>query len=752
MLGPLALALAHVAVTAATAVTVVPDPRPELVELQLAGQQRQALSRVEAELADHPDASSKLGLDYLRGHLLDTLRRVEDATKAFAHTLATTPSLKLYGYYRLALDMDRLGHPEVAAGLVATAAAGNPASPLTPEAVRLLDHTLGEGGDCQLLRLLRSELMAAPQRRDVQLLQADCALRTNYPEIARSLLVNLLEESRDDEVARLAAEHLTPLVSESEHGRVPMLIGLTFERHGDFDRALVLLQRAAGKGNALSPRDAYETQLGTGESLMGDQRYAEASLAFARLATLAKNAGDRARALYEEARCHELRGAWPAADRTFRQAWAAEPQGPSWAAPALLSALRLEWRAGPEAPALSLYAKLAADPKWRGETARAALFLAVSDLVRGRHDRAGAWLAKARLGGADDRLEADYWSGRQAELEKNGRAAVARYLDVLRADPYHPLAHSARARLAADPLAHAAAAEGRRLLIAGRLDDLYGAWLLLAGDPAGKVAQGRLEEMLLADRRAAPYLRLTQVPVRRWPLWESRLDRPEEMLLAMGLWDEGAPAMREHFPLSDPSLAFTGAVLLARAGDLARAMGVAEELRARAPAHVPLVLQPLEYRRLLYPFPYPEIILAQGRIRGVDPALLIALLREETRFETSALSPASSRGLTHLSLATARRLAAQLKLSERLNPEDLDQPRVEIALSAAYLGALLKDFSGSPLPAVAAYGAGESQAMVWRNQCFSQEPEELYSKIAGAETRDYVRRVLASRDHYGELN
>jgi soluble lytic murein transglycosylase-like protein len=55
------------------------------------------------------------------------------------------------------------------------------------------------------------------------------------------------------------------------------------------------------------------------------------------------------------------------------------------------------------------------------------------------------------------------------------------------------------------------------------------------------------------------------------------------------------------------------------------------------------------------------------------------------------------------------------------------------------------------LQAVAAYGAGESQATLWRNQCFSQEPEELYSKIGGAETRDYVRRVLAAREQYWEL-
>ncbi|HET9209274.1 MAG TPA: transglycosylase SLT domain-containing protein [Thermoanaerobaculia bacterium] len=740
MLGTFALALA---VTAA-------DPRPDLVELQLTGQQQQALARVEQELAERPEPSHKLGLDYLRGHLLDTLRRLEDAGEAFARTLTAAPALKLHAYYRLAYDADLLGHPEVAAGLVANTAAGDPSSPLLPEAIRLLARTIVEGGDCQLLRRLRTEAMPAPQRREIQLAQVNCAQRTGYPDFARSLLVSLLGESQDDEIARLAAERLAATISESEHGRVPLLIGITFQRHNDLDRALLMLQRALGKGDALPAREVYETQIRMGEIELAQQRWAEAAVAFTRLAGSARSAADRAHALYLEGRSHELRGAMATADRNFRQAYAAEPQG-AWAPRALLAALRLECRAGSEQQALTLYEKLTADPKWRAEAARAALFLAASDLVRGRQDRVKAWLTKARQGGHDDRLEADYWNGRLAELEKNGQEAVDRYLDVLRADPDHPLARAARTRLAAEPLARTAAAEGRRLAGSGRVNDVYGAWLLLGDDPAGRAAQHRLEQMLLGDRRAAPFLRLAAVPARRWPLWQKTLSKPEEMLLALGVWHAGAAAVRDHFPLSDPPLGFTGALLLARGGDLAGSIAMGEALRARAPSRVPLALQPPEYRRLLYPFPYRQNILAVGPIRGVDPNLLAALIREESHFDTSMLTPASSRGLTHLSLTTARRLAGQLNLQQRLSPEDLYRPEVSISLGAAYLGALLKDFSGSTVAAVAAYDAGEAEALLWRSQCFTQEPEELYTKLGTAETRDYVRRVLGAWEEYREL-
>jgi soluble lytic murein transglycosylase len=173
---------------------------------------------------------------------------------------------------------------------------------------------------------------------------------------------------------------------------------------------------------------------------------------------------------------------------------------------------------------------------------------------------------------------------------------------------------------------------------------------------------------------------------------------------------------------------------------------MAQALRGRAPSRLPLALQSREFRRLLYPFPYREAILAQGKIRGVDPNLVAAVIREESRFDVSALS-GPGRGLTQLSLATARRLAAELNL-DRLAPEHLFQPGVSIALGAARLGALMKDFRGVPLAAVAAYGASEPQALVWRSWCFTQEPDEFFTKINDAETRDYVRRVMEARLAY----
>src|SRR5262249_55152105 len=93
--------------------------------------------------------------------------------------------------------------------------------------------------------------------------------------------------------------------------------------------------------------------------------------------------------------------------------WPTWPSLPaSGAAPALPPALRLEWRLGNEANAATLFYTLAGRPEWNATTFRAGLFMAASDVVRGRADRARTWLDRLLPANADDRLELAYWRGR----------------------------------------------------------------------------------------------------------------------------------------------------------------------------------------------------------------------------------------------------------------------------------------------------------------------------------------------------
>ncbi len=741
--------LTLLAATAATAAGIVADPRPALLEMQLAGRQREALARVEQELQERPDASQKLGLEYLRGHLLDELEDSRGSGEAFAAAMARTPELGAYSRYRLALEQEGKGHPEVAAGLVAGVVdSRRPA--LLKDAAQLLSRTLAAGGDCRLLGGLKLEELPAAQRRVLTLSQADCALRSGARELARGILVALLEENRNDDTARAAAERLAGLASDREGGRLPLLLGLVFHQHRDFERALTHLHRALDPAEGLSEREVSEGRYAQGRSHFWQERYAPAAVVFGGLAHVSRRPEERSRALYQQGRSYELLGEWELAAESFRRAYMAQPEG-EWSAAALVSILRLRWRSGAETQVSDVYDLLASRREWREQALRASLFLASSDIVRGRHDRARAWLDRVPRETPEERLEIAYWRGRTAELERDPVGAVAAYLEALRIELYHPLAQSARERLSSGFLTRAATTEARRMAASDRFEDLYGAWLILGTDnETGKRAWKRAREILLADRTKAPFVKLTEVPVRSWPIWEKPARHSEEMLLALGILHEGAPAVREHFPVSEPSLAFTGCRLLSRGGEHERSIILAETLRIRAGDRVPLIFQPKEFHELLYPSPYREILTTQTRLRGVPPSLLAAIIREESRYDRHALSPAAARGLTQFTLPTARRIAAEIELS-RLDPEDLYRPEVALALGAAYVANLLKEFQGAAHVSVAAYNAGEPQAALWRSYCFSPEMEEFFTKVGFQETRNYLRKVLTSRAHYEEL-
>jgi soluble lytic murein transglycosylase len=243
---------------------------------------------------------------------------------------------------------------------------------------------------------------------------------------------------------------------------------------------------------------------------------------------------------------------------------------------------------------------------------------------------------------------------------------------------------------------------------------------------------------------------LAPVPPAAWPLWEEDLSAPEETLLALGLWKEGAAAALDHFPPSRPALALTASGGLFRAGEVRRSIYVAEVLADRIGDRVPESAWPRDLRVRLHPIPHADTIARAALLRGVEQPLLLALLREESRFDPDAVSVASARGMAQFVFPTAQTLASRLGLG-RLSPDDLADPVLSIELCAAYLAELLQQFGGSIPEAVAAYNAGERQVALWRTHCYSRDPAEFITKVSFAETRAYVERVLGARERYRDL-
>lgn len=727
------------------------DPRIPLVELQISRNHEEALRLIDQLLAENPEQARELGLQYLRGHLLQLLERRQEALEAFAATMSATPELGPYSRYRLALEQERSGHPEVAAGLVATLLRSGPPRSLVAPAMKLLDRTVSEGGDCRVLRGLEPYRFRTADRRELMLALAECQARGGDLLEAAQTWIRLLEDDCGDSVARIAAEKLDALETEKKSARAHMLIGLSFYRHREFDLAVHHLARALVQqpSGDVSPRELYELRYALARSHFWEERYGDAATAFGDLAGDTRDPQRKARSLYQQARCYELSGSWDAATAHFRLAVQAEPGGGS-ADSALIADLRLQWRRGDEGAALAALDQLLAKRQY-STAARGLLFLASSDLVAKRGDRAGEWLGKTAELKAVAPRELHYWQGRLAEIRHQPQEAVEHYLVTLREDPYDPFAQAARRRLRGPDLVAVARAAAERLAASSLGEDLYGAWLLLPpSHPLRPRVRQKLERQLLGDQKMTAFLHLEVEPVADWPLWKANLERPEEMLLALGLFHEGGSMVLRHFPVARPDLAYTGSVVLSQTGDTRRSLYIAEILDKRVPAALPEPLLPQAFRQLLHPATYLHLIRREAERRRIDPHLLLAIIREESRFDPNAFSAASARGLTQFLFPTAREISQRYELGP-VTPGDLERPETAIALGAAYLRDLYEEFDGSEPEVVAAYNAGEPQAALWRRYCVSGEAEEYLTKVAFRETRNYVARVLTSRAHYAEL-
>ncbi len=123
--------------------------------------------------------------------------------------------------------------------------------------------------------------------------------------------------------------------------------------------------------------------------------------------------------------------------------------------------------------------------------------------------------------------------------------------------------------------------------------------------------------------------------------------------------------------------------------------------------------------------PYAAEIEAAAQRNGVDPALLKALIRQESNFNANATSHAGARGLTQLMPGTAAALGV-----------DASVPEQAIEGGARYLAQQLKRFGNDPAKALAAYNAGPGAV-----QRFGGIPPY-------AETQNYVRKVMAYAAEY----
>jgi soluble lytic murein transglycosylase len=532
---------------------------------------------------------------------------------------------------------------------------------------------------------------AAGRRADAWLSSARYRRALGDVAGARTALRNSMNASAGSTAARDAARMLLDLGAPTPNDR--LLAGRTLIRHGDFQRgAAELNSYLAGNHGTAAEREALRLELGN--SLFRGRQYAEAERILLQLSTDATSRARRAEALFVAGRSQYRDGRIAQGRQTFARVSDSYADVESGAIAAYFAADLLH-DDNDIAAASALYRKVVDSNRGVEEVGLAAMRL--GGIAFGRGDFQGALREfeeyRRRFPSGRVYQQATFWAGRSLERMGNAAAARERYVETIRHDPLSYYA------------AQAADAIGARFF-----------QLSLAAPP--------------------PRLFVTEV--------DGAFERID-LLTRLG-WN--APANweiergRSRFSESDAAL-YTFAEALGSRGFTSTAIAIGWELRRRHAWNNRLL-------RIIYPFPYRDLVESEARRRNVDPFLAAGLIRQESMFNATALSPVGAIGLMQVMPETGRAIAAANGIVE-FSPAMLYNPEVNVRLGMAYLADQLRTYGSRVDAVLAAYNAGPHRVERWRTLPEWSDQALFAERIPFAETRGYVKIVQTNARIYQAL-
>lgn len=168
-------------------------------------------------------------------------------------------------------------------------------------------------------------------------------------------------------------------------------------------------------------------------------------------------------------------------------------------------------------------------------------------------------------------------------------------------------------------------------------------------------------------------------------------------------------------------------------------------------ALVSVVMQSKPFLRLFYPVPYQDEVTRYSRQFELDPLLVMAVMRAESKFNPYAESGEGAAGLMQLMPDTAKWAASRMNLD--YSSEKLFEPEFNIAVGCWYFSSLISQYGGMDHLAVAlaAYNGGRTNVNKWlQEKTWDGSVSDLES-IPFSETKEYVRVVLKNYEIYKKV-
>mgnify|MGYP002654569733 CR=1 FL=1 len=151
-----------------------------------------------------------------------------------------------------------------------------------------------------------------------------------------------------------------------------------------------------------------------------------------------------------------------------------------------------------------------------------------------------------------------------------------------------------------------------------------------------------------------------------------------------------------------------------------------------------------EYWQALFPFPYQQLIFDWSAKRQLNPFLVTALIRQESRFEKDIKSPVGATGLMQVMPSTGEWIAPQIDLKEY----SLTDPTDNVNMGTWYFDHTHKTYNNNSMLAVASYNAGPGNVSKWLAEFDNPDPDVFVEKIPFAETKGYVESVFGNYWNY----
>lgn len=723
-------------------------------------QEAQAWERLDDELDELEDAKrpeyETFRLAYLHARVKSEAGDYDDAITLF------TPFFGDANYRALALfhaseAAEADGDKEQALALRETLIGTAWDSPYRAEALEGLIDGLVEEEQWARLRKLAQQLSTkadSTTRRIIEagLVAADLDEGNASSAVARS--IKLAEANAADD----AADRAFRLIDEQKLiARLPpprqALFGEVARAHRHYDAAGPLLDSS----RAALPDKWSDLTFSLGRSHFGAERFAQARDIYLQGAARALKPEQRATFFFHASRACQLLGDDKNGEILLTKAIAEKGKFPATSA-ALTQRARTRARQGRIAEAVSDLTLLRnLFPKGDG-TSEASIAVATAAFLRGDRATAARLLdSAAALRAGDDYLAAEitYWRAR-VEEKSDPEKALELHLRVMRSEAPTHFAYFSRKRVSTLLALQARARRQRstaslaKALTPNDLENARKAATDLVLLATATTLEKDLEALRNIYMKSDRYAKIASLRPAQLPVLPVSPTEHAQLLSALGLYDDAAPWIAKEFPLRSPDTALAQSYAFHLGGKSRESIYAVEVLMKGIPDDFVPALLPTLLQQMLYPRYYLDEIVADAKSHDADPNLLLAIMREESRFNPRAKSFAAARGLLQFIITTARDVGESIGLV-KLTPEDLYDPRTIIRLGAKYVGDLLEQFEGNPYRVASAYNAGPIQTKLWSRLSASAENDAFLTSVNFEETKHYIRKVLNSYERYREI-